>query len=136
MRAAAEDLIRRYYQAFNAGDDAGLLALLHPEVAHDINQGGRETGRQAFARFLAHMRQCYAERVEDLVLLNAADGRHVAAEFRVAGCYLKQDGDLPPAGGQPYDLPVGAFFELRDGLIARVTTYYNLADWLRQVTAR
>jgi hypothetical protein len=30
-------------------------------------------------------------------------------------------------------LPAGAFFELADGRITRVTTYYNLADWTTQV---
>ena len=28
-----------------------------------------------------------------------------------------------------------AFFEVRDGLVARVTNYYNLTTWLRQVGA-
>ena len=39
------------------------------------------------------------------------------------------------ASGQRYTLPVGAFFDIRDGQIARVTNYYNLNDWLRQVGA-
>jgi hypothetical protein len=31
-------------------------------------------------------------------------------------------------------LPAGAFFAIRDGKISRVTTYYNLTDWIAQVT--
>ena len=42
---------------------------------------------------------------------------------------------LPEAKGQTYILPAGAFFDLRDGKVARVTTFYNLADWVRQVSA-
>jgi hypothetical protein len=43
-----------------------------------------------------------------------------------------------PANGQRYVLPGGAFFEIvfdkgGAGLIARVTNYYNLEDWLAQV---
>ena len=49
------------------------------------------------------------------------------------GTYLAADEGLPPAQGQTYRLPAGAFFELRDGKVARVTNYYNLQDWLRQV---
>ena len=30
-------------------------------------------------------------------------------------------------------LPGGAFFDVRDGKIARVTNYYNLDDWIAQV---
>jgi steroid delta-isomerase-like uncharacterized protein len=45
------------------------------------------------------------------------------------------DAGLPPAHGQRYTLPAGAFFELRAGRIARVSNFYNLADWLQQVGA-
>jgi len=27
----------------------------------------------------------------------------------------------------------GAFFDLKDGKVARVTNYYNLQDWIAQV---
>ncbi len=49
------------------------------------------------------------------------------------GTYLATDPGLPEAKGQTYRLPGGSFFTLKDGLITRVTTYYNLQDWLRQV---
>ena len=50
-------------------------------------------------------------------------------------CNLQTDAGLPEATGQTYQLPAGSFFDIRDGCIARVTTYYNLADWIRQVRA-
>jgi steroid delta-isomerase-like uncharacterized protein len=49
------------------------------------------------------------------------------------GEYLARDAGLPPARGQRYALPAGAFFALMDGRISRVTMYYNLPEWLRQV---
>ena len=61
-------------------------------------------------------------------------GDRAAAEFVVNGTYLKTDEGLPEARGQTYRLPAGTFFTIRDGKIARVTTYYNLADWMRQVS--
>jgi len=133
MPADATALIRRYYDAFNAGDWAGMLALLSDDVAHDISQGGREVGAEAFARFMAHMERCYRERVRDLVVMASADGARAAAEFMLDGEYLRSDGAFPPAHGQRYTLRVGAFFELRGGRIARVSNHYNLKDWLRQV---
>ena len=71
---AAGALIRRYYEAFNAGDRPGMLALLTETVAHDINQGGREVGRDAFAAFLAHMDRCYREQIVDLAVMVDATG--------------------------------------------------------------
>ncbi len=135
MPSNTAELIRSYYAAFNAGDDAALLELLTVDVAHDINQGGRETGKAAFTRFLHHMHACYRERIADLVVLADAAGLRAAAEFTVHGAYLKTDSGQPPASGQTYTLPAGAFFTLRDGKIARVSTYYNLEAWRAQVGA-
>jgi len=130
---AARDLVTRYYSAFNRGDWEGMLALLDEGVAHDLNQGPRETGREAFRAFLQRMARCYRERLEDIVVMATPDGRRAGAEYVVHGEYLATDEGLPEARGQTYVLPGGAFFEIRDGRIARVTNYYNLKDWLRQV---
>ncbi len=132
-RDAALSLVRRYYDAFNRNDAAGMLDCLADDVAHDVNQGGRRVGKIAFAEFCAHMDRCYAEQLEDVVLMASDDGRRAAAEFTVNGVYNATDSDLPPAQGQTYRLPAGAFLEIREGRIARVTTYYNLQDWLAQV---
>ena len=69
-----------------------------------------------------------------MVIFASPDGRRAAAEFTVHGTYLKTDPGLPEARGQGYVLPAGAFFDIADGRITRVTTYYNLADWVRQVS--
>lgn len=137
--AGADAVIRAYYDAFNRGDEAAFLALLADDVAHDVSQGGREIGREAFARFLAHMNRCYRERIEDLVVLTEPTGARAAAEFTVHGEYIATDPGVPegtaPARGQRYVLPAGAFFTLRDGKVARISNHYNLGDWVRQVSA-
>ena len=130
-----QELISLYYQTFNRGDRPAFLRLLHPDVVHDINQGGSESGIEAFRVFLERMDLCYAEQVEDLVVMTSADGTRAASEFYIRGTYLNTDEGLPPATGQTYYLRVGAFFEIKEGLVARVTNYYNLTDWLRQVGA-
>lgn len=132
-QTAALALLNRYYTAFNSGDWEGMLACLSDEVAHDINQGARQVGKDAFRTFLAHMERCYAEQLRDLVLMASADGLRGSAEFVVHGQYLATDEGLPAATGQRYVLPAGAFFAIENGLISRVTVYYNLADWEAQV---
>lgn len=130
---STEILIRTYYDRFNAKDVDGFLELLSEDVAHDINQGGRETGKPAFRAFLERMNRSYDEQIVDIAVMVNGDGTRAAAEFTVLGKYLRTDEGLPPAGGQPYRLPAGAFFDVKDGRIARITNYYNLEDWLRQV---
>lgn len=128
-------LIQRYYETFNAGDREAFLALLTEDVAHDINQGGTETGKAAFRAFLTRMDRCYREQVRDLVVFANEDGSRGAAEFFIEGEYLSTDDGLPPAAGQRYRLRVGAFFDLQNQQVRRITNYYNLEEWLRQVGA-
>ncbi|MEZ5849948.1 MAG: ketosteroid isomerase-related protein [Hyphomicrobiaceae bacterium] len=131
--AATHALITRYYDAFNRGDTDAMLACLAADVIHDVNQGLRRPGKDAFRVFCAHMSRCYKEELRDMVILTSDDGTRAAAEFNVHGTYLETDEGLPSANGQTYTLPAGTFFAVEDGLITRVTTYYNLTDWLMQV---
>ena len=131
--ADTRKLLRRYYQAFNAGDTAAMLACLAGHVEHHVNQGATRKGKAAFAEFSAHMTRCYKEKLKDLVILVGKGGKRAAAEFTVHGAYIGSDPGLPPATGQKYVLPAGAFFEVEDDLIIRVTTYYNLKHWMEQV---
>ena len=132
-RDASRAAIERYFAAFNRDDTDAMLDELAEDVAHHVNEGEIRRGKALFAAFNAHMTDCYAEWLTDMVIFLNEDGSRAAAEFVVNGTYLKTDGALPEAKGQTYVLPAGSFFTLTDGRISRVTTYYNLADWLRQV---
>jgi len=130
----ARATIRAYYDAFNAGDIAGMLNCLHDDFAHHVNEGATRLGKDAFAEFCAHMSETYKETLTDMVVMAHEGGERGAAEFTVNGTYLKTDPGLPEAHGQTYVLPAGGFFSLKDGKITRVTTYYNLQEWIRQVS--
>ena len=123
------------YAAFNAGDAAGMLACLTDDIEHRVNEGGIRRGKALFTEFCSHMGVSYRETLKDMVIFVNEDATRGAAEFVVHGEYLKTDPGLPEAKGQRYILPAGAFFDLRDGKIARVTTFYNLQDWVAQVSA-
>jgi steroid delta-isomerase-like uncharacterized protein len=130
----AHDTIASYYAAFKAGNAAGMLALVTDDVEHRVNAGGIRRGRDRFAEFCAHMGVSYREVLRDMVIFAAEDGHRAAAEFVVHGEYLATDPGLPVATGQRYILPAGAFFDLTEGRISRITTYYNLNDWIAQVS--
>lgn len=133
-RIETAKLIRSYYDAFNAGDTDAMLDHLSEDVIHDVNQGERRLGKESFRAFNASMTQNYKETLTEIAVMVSKDGSRAAAEFIVNGTYLNTDSGLPPATGQTYVLPAGTFFEVRDGKISRVTTYYNLVDWTNQVT--
>ncbi len=129
------DTVKRYFDAFNAGDVHGMLECLSDDVAHHVNEGQVRVGKEKFAAFCAHMGRCYKEELTDMVIFDAEGGARAAAEYVVNGTYLATDDGLPEARGQSYRLPAGSFFSLDGGKITRVVTYYNLADWTAQVSA-
>ncbi|OED46873.1 isopropylmalate/homocitrate/citramalate synthase [Rhodobacteraceae bacterium (ex Bugula neritina AB1)] len=128
------DIIARYFAAFNAGDTDTMLDCLDEQIAHHVNEGQIRVGKEKFAEFCGYMDRCYKEELTDMVIFSAEGGSRAAAEYIVNGTYLQTDEGLPEAKGQTYRLPAGSFFELKDGKISRVTTYYNLADWTAQVS--
>ena len=135
MTDTARATIQTYFGAFNAGDTQGMIACLSEDVAHHVNEGKVRTGKPAFTEFCDHMSRSYRENLTDMVIFTATDDTRGAAEFIVNGTYLQTDPGLPEARGQTYRLPAGSFFSLQDGKIPRIVTYYNLADWIAQVSA-
>lgn len=128
-----KNLIQRYYDLFNSSDREALLEMLSDDVAHEINEGGVEIGREEFSKFLERMDRCYQEQVEELIVFSHDNPNRAAAEFFIRGKYVATDDGLPEATGQTYHLRVGAFFEITNGKISRITNYYNLAAWLKMV---
>ena len=83
------------------------------------------------------MSRCYDENLtgtKEIVIFEAEDKSRAAAEYVVNGTYLATDDGLPEACGQTYRLSAGSFFDMSDGKISRVTTRYNLSDWIAQVS--
>lgn len=134
MNQATEKLLQDYYDAFNRQDMAAFLNMLTDDVIHDVNQTGREVGKEAFSQFMDRMNAHYKEQIIDISITTNDEGDRAAVEFTVLGEYLSTDEGLPEAAGQTYRLPAGAFFLIRDGKVARITNYYNLEDWIAQVT--
>ena len=135
MTQTARNTVTAYYAAFNAENPAGMLACVTENIEHRVNEGGIRLGAAKFAEFCAHMGVSYREQLRDIEIFVNETGTRAAAEFTVHGEYLKSDPGLPEAKGQKYILPAGSFFDLQDGKISRITTFYNLNDWIAQVSA-
>ena len=134
MTPSARDIIQTYFDAFNTDEVDGMLSCLTDDVAHHVNEGDIRVGKGKFTDFCAHMNACYREQLTDMVIFEAEGGTRAAAEFVVNGTYVATDDGLPEARGQTYRIPAGSFFDVRDGRISRVTTRYNLRDWIAQVS--
>lgn len=128
------EIVKQYYSYFNQRNWAGMLSLLDPQIRHEPNQGEPRIGIELFKQFLQHMDECYEENLTDIVFLNEASDKRIAAEFIVNGKYKKGEKGLPEAKGQNYTLPAAAFLEVAEGRITRITTYYNLPLWIQLVS--
>jgi len=130
----ALDIVQQYYKAFNKKNFEGMLALLHPNVRHEPNQGDVRVGIEKFTEFMQMMDESYEETLTEMVFFTEPADRRVSVEFVVSGIYKKGDEGFPEAHGQKYVLPAAAFLEVADGKISRVTTYYNLDLWIKLVS--
>ena len=130
----ALETVKAYYEAFNAKNWEGMLTLVDENIVHEPNQGTPRIGKNLFREFMQHMDESYEETLKDMVLfVGETDGR-IAAEFVVHGIYKKGEAGLPEANGQSYVLPAAAFLEVINEKITRVTTYYNLEQWISLVS--
>jgi steroid delta-isomerase-like uncharacterized protein len=127
-------LIQSYYDAFNEKDMKKFMGLLSEDVVHDINQGDTEIGKPLFEAFMNRMNEMYSETVHDVIILTSRDGLYASAKFHLSGMYMKTHPGLPQAKGQTYVLNAGAFFEVENKKIIRVSNYYNLNEWIKQVS--
>ena len=128
------EIIKHYYHCFNSRNWQGMLSLVSDQVQHDSNQGETRIGKTLFAEFMQIMDEHYEEKVVELNVFQAENSARLAAEFFIDGVYKKSQPGLPPAHGQTYYLRVGAFFEIEQGKIARITNYYNLPKWIELVS--
>lgn len=130
----AVEIVAQYYQAFNDKNWEKMLSLVDENIQHDSNQGETRMGMELFKKFVDKMDVAYDEKLTDMVFMGESTDTRVAAEFVVNGIYKEAEEGLPAAHGQKYVLPAGAFLEVKNGKITRVTTYYNLELWIQLVS--
>lgn len=129
----ALETVKSYYNYFNNKDFESMLSLVDDFLRHEPNQSEPRIGKELFNQFLTKMDKSYSENLQNLVFFESETEGKIAAEFFVHGIYKNGENGMPQAKGQGYELPAGAFLEVKNGLITRVTTYYNLKLWLSLV---
>lgn len=116
----------------------GHVGLACQNIAHDLSQGVRKTGKTAFAAVMRLMDAHYREQLSDVVVMASEDGRRAAVEYVVHGEYLSTDDGLLEARGQRYVLLGGTFFEIAEEgqkpCIFRISNHYNLQGRIAQVS--
>ena len=81
---------------------------------------------------MQRMNGAYREHLADISILASDDGTRASAEFVVHGEYLRSDAGLPPARGQRYVLPAGAFSNCATGALRICPTSTICRNGLRR----
>jgi steroid delta-isomerase-like uncharacterized protein len=134
QQTQAIQLIKTYFEALNDRNMSLFFSTLHPNVTHDINQGKTEKGIENFKKFMMKAVDSSRETFDNIVIMVSDDGRYASALWVDHGTYVKNyPGEKMQAKNQHYTLPGGHFFEIQNGKISHVTTYYNAADFSKQM---
>ena len=131
-----EELIQTYYREFNKRNVVGLLKILHPHVIHTTFAGNIEIGLDAFQKYILGVFDCVKETVSNVIILVSDDGRYASAQVICDGEYVKTAYNYPEARNQKYSVECHSFFEIKDGLIYKLSNYFNEKDWLAQISPK
>jgi steroid delta-isomerase-like uncharacterized protein len=108
-----EQLIQRYFDAFNDHDIAGVMACFHDQPLVVDSQGRRFTSREAVRRYYETSFALFPDARCDLRLLTGHDGRGVA-ESLFHGTRPREGKVVEAVGAEVVEIVDGKIKELRD----------------------
>ncbi|CAO5252561.1 ester cyclase [Frankia sp. AgKG'84/4] len=133
----ALETVQRVLDAFDADDEAAVLALLHEDLVVEAPGGVRLEGREVGAGYSASILAAFDDIDVDTHLL-AEQGELVAEEYTLTathtGVLRDPDGTEHPPTGRRVTLRVVEVYRVRDGLVTENRLYYDQALLIRQVT--
>ena len=132
----AATVIREIFDAFNRRDLEGATALVADDfelvdVGAGLTLHGRDALRQWFEGFLTAGPDARAELKTLVVAGEWAASEHVGS-FTHTGPLLSPSGEIPPTGRQ-VELQIAEVYHVRDGKVALLRAYYDVATMLQQL---
>lgn len=132
LKAVAE----AYYMAYNKADVEGQTKLMTDDMIYHSNSDKIRVGKDAYHKYTVGLFKEIDEKCIDIkYFVDEAQGV-VTAQSRVEGKYVTSSEGLPKAKGQKYNIPVVEVFEIKDGKIKKLTTYYNEDLWKTQISKK
>ncbi len=131
--AANAELVRAGFQAFNAGDADGCMALAAPDLIMNLAElPGPRHGRDAWRQGFDMMRHAFPDlqaRIEDIV---AAQDK-VAVRVRFRGTHSGEFLGIP-ATGRTIEYVSHEFYRIAGGLIAEEWICSDMAAVMQQIS--
>ncbi|WP_433220081.1 nuclear transport factor 2 family protein [Microtetraspora malaysiensis] len=135
-----EDVIKRYWEAYNGHDVDAVLALMSDDVIIQFPTTpqpirGKESIRPVWSMLFSKV----IPDIHEEVVRTVIEGDTAACEFVETGTLTVPPGlgGAPSSGsthGRPYRTDIAAFFSFnREGLIERVRSYWDTGAFAEQV---
>lgn len=130
-------LVREIHARFSTGKLEACLEIATDDIEVDLYAMDQTfRGREQFMQFM----QVFVTAFPDIVITHTnvlASGDHVAVEFVWSGTnrgpIMSPGGSIPPTGKRVEGAHVMEMFRLRDGKVARIGNYQDVAAWMRQL---
>ena len=129
-----EQVVRDFYAAYARRDIDEMMSHVSDGIVEDLSGVGLVTGAQQEREFLAGVIASFPDLVTELTGVLAC-GDVVAVEWRRAGTISGAPWTGLPASGKPFALRGGAFLEVSENKITRITGYYDTAEFARHIGA-
>ena len=133
----SKEIVTNYWRAWTEHNLEDMLALLAPDfISCSSLSQGHPVGKDMMAIGFKMFDKSLPDLKEELVSITT-NGDRVACEVietaTFTGPMQLPSGIIAPTN-RSYKLPVGAFFLINgQGLIAEQRTYWDTADWERQI---
>jgi steroid delta-isomerase-like uncharacterized protein len=124
------------YTAFNDRDfDRGAAHVAPDQEMEVVATGERFHGPQGYRDFAGHWATAFPDaRVEIRTVVT--EGDRCCVEFHGVGTHdgpFRTPGGTIPATGRPVEIPFCDVWEVRDGLVQRGRTYFDVSTIMRQL---
>ena len=123
---ATADMLRAYYAAWCTTDPDRIAPFFTPDATFEdlafnaVFEG--HDGVRTFAQMTFDAAPDFAITPTSIIVT----GTHAAASWTMRGTFTNDLAGLP-ATGRPFEIRAASIIELRDGLIHRMTDYWNPA---------
>jgi steroid delta-isomerase-like uncharacterized protein len=136
MTSAGRELVRRYYEAWNATDAAACVACFAPDGVREGRIMARATrpghrfprfvGREAISERIGGFMAAVPDLAVDVLRIGQGEDGTVWVEWRLTGTHTADWGGWA-ARGERVDVPAVSIFRIESGLIAEETEYIDPA---------
>ena len=132
-----KETVTKYWLAWNGHNLDDLMALLAPEfISRSSLSQGRPVNKDMIAKGFKMFDKSLPDLKEEIISIIAEGDRVVCEVIETAtftGAMELPSGIIEPTN-RSYKLPVGAFFRVNEqGLITEQRTYWDTADWEKQI---